>query len=154
VSDHWLTIGARVARPHDRVTRLDIRPGVGDVAGDVRRLDYLAETFDGVECHHVLEYLACWEAPIAAHELWRVLRTGGTLEASVPDMMACAQTLLNGNLAVLRNIYSPDPITEQQHRWGYTLQTFTALLRDAGFVGIATVAPTEPHEVRVRAHKP
>jgi predicted SAM-dependent methyltransferase len=153
VSEHWLTIGARVAREHERVTRLDIRPSVGDVVGDVRALQFADATFDGIECHHVLEHLLPWDARGAVRELWRVLRPGGVLEASVPDLTLCAQTLLAGNLAILSNIYSPDFASEQQHRWGYTVSTFMALLREAGFVGVITIPVTEPHEMRMRAYR-
>jgi len=74
----------------------------------------------------------------------------------VPDMAACALTLLKGDLAVLRNIYSPHPEPAQQHRWGYTVATLAILLAMAGFVDLEEQphSPQDPHEIRMRARKP
>lgn len=148
----WLGFGAR--GEHEGVLLVDIRPGVGAAIEDVRHLSFGDATFDGVEFHHVLEHLTPEDGAIALLELWRVLKPGGRLELSCPEMAACAQTLLAGNLAVLINIFSPHPEDAQRHRWGYTWQTARQAMERAGFQGIGPMPVTEPHELRLCGVKP
>jgi predicted SAM-dependent methyltransferase len=143
----WLGFGAR--GEHDGVLLVDVRPGVGAAVEDARRLSFADETFDGIEFHHVIEHLTPEDGAIALREIWRVLKPGGRLELSCPDLAACAQTLLAGNLLVLENIFSPHPEEAQRHRWGYTWQTARQALHQARFCNIRALPITEPHELRL-----
>ena len=86
---------------------------------------------------------------------FRVMRPGARLEISVPDLISCARLVLEGNLQILENIFSPHEDEEQRHRWGYTMQTLSNLLSGIGFVDINRVpSPIDPNEVRVECIKP
>lgn len=148
----WIGFGAR--REHPKTKLYDIRPGVGDAVGDIRQLPMLSRTVDGIECHHVIEHLTPEDGQVALKECWRVLRPGGILELSCPDLEACARTLLAGNLEILMNIYSPHAEEAQRHRWGYTWASLLAAVIAAGFTEVVPLPLTEPHEIRLRARKP
>ena len=150
---NWLSFGERTEQMG--ALRVDIRPGVADEIADIRKLPYVNNSFDGVECYHVLEHLILTEAAVAAGELWRVLKPGGVLKMAVQDMLKCAETLLSGNVQVMWNIYSPSPEAALRHRWGYTFETLKELLSDAQFRNITRVAshPADPHEIRIKAIK-
>jgi predicted SAM-dependent methyltransferase len=149
----WLTFGPRTA--HADALRVDILP-IADVQGDIRALTFADGTFAGVEAAHVLEHLLPEEAVPAVRECWRVLRAGGIFEVAVPDLEACARTLLAGDLRILQNIYSPSAEPAWQHRWGYTYVSLDELIRGAGFGALAWLRPhpSDPHEICLRAHKP
>ena len=55
-------------------------------AGSVTALPYAAETFDRALCLDVLEHLSYEEQPHALAELHRVLKPGGSLLVSVPNL--------------------------------------------------------------------
>ncbi len=142
----WLSIGARTEHPGS--VRVDIR-SVADVVADVCRLPFADGSFEGVECFHVLEHLLPDGARVALSELYRVCRLGGDVEIAVPDLLACARTLLSGNEQVLLNIYSPDPQEAQQHRWGYTPRSLVELLRPRlRQLRQMPSHPLDPHEMR------
>jgi predicted SAM-dependent methyltransferase len=152
----WLAIGATSDRPaeHGDIVTLDIRPGVAMMQGDVRCMPcFFAETFEGVELHHVLEHLERDEAPGALREIWRVLKPGGELHISTPDMLLLAEDLLHGNTQLLINIYSPDTEPAQHHRWGYTPDTMRELLRECGFVDIEPASTIDGHGLRFHCKK-
>lgn len=150
--DNWLSFGGRTE--HKGALTVDLRP-VASRIEDIRCLSFKDESFDGVECHHVIEHLIPKDGKRAVSELYRVMKPGAELAASVPDLMACARLVLQGNIQILENIFSPHEDEEQRHRWGYTVSMFKTLLTDAGFVGIENIpSPIDPNEVRVRCRKP
>jgi SAM-dependent methyltransferase len=134
---------------------MDIREGVADYVGDVTKIPLPNESLTGVECIHVLEHLLPEAATVAVLEIKRVLKPGGVALFAVPDMEACAKTLLSGELAVLANIFSPSDKIALQHRWGYTKKTLRDLLTNAGFSKVVQLPhhPTDPHEVRMECTK-
>lgn len=147
----WLGFGERYE--HDNILMVDIRPGVASKTEDVRQLSFENNTFEGIELHHVIEHMTEADADLALAECLRVLKPGGQLHISSPDLEACARTLLAGNLEVLMNIYSPHPEVAQQHKWGYTQRSMRTKLVKAGFKEIRQAAITEPHEFRFVAIK-
>ena len=66
---------------------LDRYPFSGvDVVRDLRRgLPFNDDTFDGLRAHHVLEHFAGEDLLFLVNEVWRVVRSGGILEITVPD---------------------------------------------------------------------
>lgn len=146
--DDWLSFGEKTE--HFGALRIDSRP-VADQVHDIRDLSaFQKSSFAGVECHHVLEHLLPWDAPIALGELHKVMRPGATLEISVPDLALCSRLVLEGNTQIFENIFSPHEEEEQRHRWGYTMSTLTNVLSNAGFVEIKRVpSPIDPNEIRI-----
>lgn len=148
----WLSFGSRTEHPGALQVDILRLPAVA-VQADIRALPFAAETFAGVECLAVIEHLGPQDAPLAARELWRVLKRAGCLVVATHDILACARTLLNGNLAVLHNIYSPHASAPLRHQWGYTWGTFADLFVTAGFTAWQRLPLTEPHEIRAQASK-
>lgn len=79
--------------------------------GSLTSLPFDDATFDGILCTEVLEHIP--DDRLAARELARVSRPGALIVASVPRIPA-----------------PPDP---HHAREGYSVESFTALLNDAGF---------------------
>jgi len=121
----WLSFGPVAHHPGS--LRVDIRP-VADVVADIRNLPFADETFEGVECWHVLEHLLPWEANVAVREMARVTQPGGIVEIAVPDLKACARLVLIGNPGGVRMLYSAHPEPAQRHRYGYTAASLARLL--------------------------
>jgi predicted SAM-dependent methyltransferase len=84
---HRLNWGCGPVRPREWVNS-DLEPGEGvDLPCDIRDgLPVADETFDCVVSIHVLEQLPYLELDAALRELRRVLKAGGTLRLSVPDL--------------------------------------------------------------------
>lgn len=68
--------------PGLRYVSCDIRPGVGDVVCDARRLPFRDREFDVIYACHVINMIGDYQA--ALRELYRVLRPGGLAVAQVP----------------------------------------------------------------------
>lgn len=84
---HRLNWGCGPVRPRGWVNS-DVEPGDGvDLACDIRDgLPVPDDTFDCVVSIHVLEQLPYLELDAALRELRRVLKPGGTIRLSVPDL--------------------------------------------------------------------
>lgn len=79
--------------------------------GSLTALPFDDNTFDGILCTEVLEHIP--DDRLAARELARVARPGALIVASVPRI--------------------PAPYDPNHAREGYSVESFTALLDDAGF---------------------
>jgi len=133
----------------DTVILLDIRPSVGVLVGDIRDMNMFEDnTFSRIEVFHVLEHLWPNEVIGALLELKRVLEPGGLLEVSVPNILACAATLLTGNREILHNIYGTfEAVPFTDHKFGYTPELFESILNDVGFSKVERVTEHDMHEM-------
>lgn len=151
-----LAIGSRceVCEKDDEVCIVDIREGVGNIVGDVHNLYMFADDeFDRIEFHHVLEHIWPNEVVDVLKELKRVLKAGGVLELSVPDMIACAKTLLMGNRQILNNIFGTFEEPEYtSHKFGYTADTLEPILKSV-FSNVRNVPRKDEHEMRYECIK-
>jgi len=96
-------------------------------------------TFDYVFISHMLEHLYPWQAVFCMHEVNRVLKDGGIVRISVPDLdriianyhaLSSHQFLLNFFECDQRNF-------KNQHHWQYNEESLTELLRDkSGFAKV------------------
>jgi predicted SAM-dependent methyltransferase len=85
--DAWLNIGGSAKKDGWKV--LNIQPGAHvDHAGDVRDLTRFADqSWDAVYASHTLEHLGYQkQLPAVLNEINRILRPGGKLFVSVPDL--------------------------------------------------------------------
>lgn len=92
----------------------------------VEQLPYPDETFSGVVCSSVLEYLK--EPGAALREFERVLKPGGTLLISVPNSQSALRHLQRALHAVIRV-----PRYMRYSRNAYTTESFNELLSQHGF---------------------
>lgn len=99
-----------------------------------------AESFEEVRCWESLEHLRLPDAQQALREFHRILKPGGILDLTVPDVPELVSQLLAGSLSFhdfLLNIYGDQTAIEDahllSHRWGWSAETLAADLADAGF---------------------
>ena len=82
-----------------------------------------ANSFDYVVLSHTLEHFGCGEAVGLVMESHRVLKAGGSLIVSVPDIRALAQRWLDGGLSTqiyVTNLYGAYMGSEDdRHKWGF-----------------------------------
>lgn len=118
--------------------------------GSLTALPYEAATFDRALCLDVLEHLTFEEQPRALAELYRVLKPGGELLVSVPNLahlQSRVHFLLTGRL--IRTA------SEQKHPGDRPAADYIDMARRAGFTLIARrgIFPTVPVITRfIRKH--
>lgn len=100
------------------------------------KADVLAVTFEHVDelvAYHLLEHLTHSDAAFLLAKAKAWMRQGGTLEVETPDM----EEILNRGPTAPNwptYIYGGQEHEGELHRWGYTLDTLTKLVADAGWV--------------------
>ena len=112
---------------------------VADKFADITQLDYPPQSVDEVRLHHVFEHfstaqalglLCCWAG-------W--LKTGGRLHLETPDVMACAQMLVDENTSytdkqvVLRHMFGSHEAHWAVHKDGWYAGKFEYVLKELGF---------------------
>ena len=138
--------------PDWREVRLDIDPTVNpDLIGSMTDMSaVLNNSVDAVYSSHNLEHLYAHEVPIALAEFYRVLKPGGFVLITLPDIQAVAQHVAQGNLEEPLYISAVGPITAldilyglrtaiangnhfMAHRTAFTAKTLCQKLEQAGF---------------------
>jgi SAM-dependent methyltransferase len=117
----------------------------------VTRLPFSEGSFDRVLCLDVLEHLAYADQPVALAEMHRVLRAGGELLVSVPNLahlQSRVQFLLRGRL--IRTA------SEYKHPGDRPIGEYLRLAAAAGFtlVGRRGIFPTIPIVTRLVRRNP
>lgn len=119
--------------------------------GSLTQLPYAGNSFDRALCLDVLEHLTFAEQPVAIAELFRVLRPGGQLLVSVPNLahlQSRIQFLLRGRL--IRTA------SELKHPGDRPAGDYIAIGRRAGFTLIDRrgIFPTLPVVTRLIRRNP
>jgi predicted SAM-dependent methyltransferase len=170
-----LHIGGREARAGWEI--LDVLPGPHvDHLGNALDLSRFADdSFAEVYASHVLEHFDYKEElPAALQEWHRVLRPGGVLRLSVPDLDILAHLLLqrhqfdvNQRFQIMRMIFGGHVDAYDHHRVGLNQDFMSAYLARAGFEKLQrvnrhalfadtseTVVAGTPISLNVNAFKP
>ena len=138
--------------------RLDIDPDVApDIQASITDMPMVGNaTVDAVWSSHNLEHLAPHEVAIALAEFFRVLRPGGFLLATVPDLQQVASLVAEDKLEDAAYISAMGPIAPldmlyglrqalangnhfMAHRTGYTATTLEAACTRAGFAPVRVI---------------
>lgn len=111
---------------------------------DINFLPYAANSFDGILCSSVLEYVD--DPAVALREFRRVLSPGGWLAISVPNRISLLRRGLEAVHAVTRLFGKPWPAYLQYSIHRYSVSEFQDVLRSAGFesVGFAGCGTSLP----------
>jgi SAM-dependent methyltransferase len=143
----------RFRTPEWRELRLDIDPQMRpDIVGNMVDLDEVvpSESVDAVWSSHNIEHVYAHEVPQVFAEFLRVLRPGGLMLVTTPDLQRAAERIASGRLEDPLYEAEAGPITPldmvyghgreisrgfhfMAHRTGYTSRTLERKLRDAGF---------------------
>jgi len=138
-----------------------------DVCSDLRTLPYAEGSVDRVAAIHVLEHFYEWEALPLITEWQRVLKPGGVMILELPCMdkvlsylVRCVRESVPANLAFSWWVFWGNPAYHSPamcHKWGYTIDSVQALLRQAGFVEIQMERPRyhfAERDMRITGRKP
>jgi predicted SAM-dependent methyltransferase len=104
------------------------------------------ESVDAIYSRHTLEHLTQGDGRTALKEWYRVLKTGGTVQIIVPDLIYHTRQLLvaykNNDVKNLEHamagFYGWQDISrggsaEDSHKWGYTEKSLLTLIKTSGF---------------------
>lgn len=141
--------------PEWREIRLDIEPRVQpDIVASITDMHPVAtDSMDAVWSSHNLEHLEAFQVPIALGEFLRVLKRGGKLLITLPDLQTIAKLVAEDKLEDAAYVSPAGPIAPidtiyghrasiaagmpyMAHRTGFTLRTLTGALQRAGFAQI------------------
>lgn len=142
-----------------------------DVLCDLHALSpFPSDSADEVLAVHVVEHFWRWEVIDIIKEWRRVLKPGGKIILECPNLIsACQEFLADPDRAAGAGpegqrsmwVFYGDPKWRDPlmvHRWGYTPQSLTAVLSEAGFVHIrqepAQFKLREPRDMRIVGEKP
>lgn len=126
-------------KPIPGVINCDLHSELADRRIDALDLsDFESGSVDLVEHHHLLEHLSIRDADAGFDEWWRVLRPGGLLVITCPDLDAVARTWLRAGPEARRSeiihfIYGSQEHPGMYHRSGYDRRRLVELLRRRGF---------------------
>ncbi|HWH75291.1 MAG TPA: methyltransferase domain-containing protein [Methylibium sp.] len=138
--------------------RLDIDVAIQpDIVGTMTDMSAVATaSVDAVFSSHNVEHLYPHEVPMALAEFRRVLRPGGFVVITCPDLQAVAQLIAEDKLTEPAYVSAAGPITPldilyghrppmaagnlyMAHRCGFTQKVLTATLQAAGFPTVAAL---------------
>ncbi len=127
---------------------VDARPGVNpDIVASVDALPMFEDgTVDTIEACHLFEHLPVHEARRALTEWFRLLKSGGALLLELPNFEACVRMIgahrdEHGHDLGMIGLFGWPVCVEadgvaQVHKWGWTPDSLTGALREAGFADV------------------
>ncbi len=152
--------------------RVDIDPDVKpDVVDDIRTLkNFENASADGVYSSHNLEHLHFNDVHVALKTFYRVLKPGGRVFITMPDLALACQFIASGDPFTILYHSPAGPITpidvvfgyrpwtynnpHQQHRCGFTKDVLEQLLFDCGFCNIQVIREKNTFALWCMASKP
>lgn len=141
-------------KPGWREIRLDINPDAKpDIVASMTDMSPVeSNSADAIWHSHALEHLAHHEVPVALSEFYRVLRPGGHVFMRMPDVETAAELILKVGLHAVAYESPAGPVTPRdllyghwrmaaddpwmQHKTGFTRETLSAALLEAGFTNV------------------
>lgn len=113
---------------------------VPDIVCDLKALSIAYDSADMIHLGHCIEHFGLGECNALLRELHRILKPGGSLIVTVPDIRALAKRWLTGTLdtyTMMVNVYGPYAGHEtDRHRWGYDYDSLRLTILEAGFFNV------------------
>jgi len=140
-----LHIGGKEPREGWKI--LNIQPGEGvDFVGDVRDLAGFADdSWDEIYASHVLEHIPMQGTLPALQGLFRILKPGGKLMISVPDLETLCRLFTHPQLDkmsrfhVMTMMFGAQSDAHDFHYIGLNFEFLSEFLASAGFSGIERI---------------
>lgn len=107
-----------------------------DVIDDIRQLEqFNTNTISVIYICHTLEHLTRFQYSSALKRWYQLLKKGGVLRISVPDMEnLCKYYIETGDLNLIRGtLYGGQDYKENFHHWGWDFNELSKDLEHAGF---------------------
>ncbi|HEX4805482.1 MAG TPA: methyltransferase domain-containing protein [Conexibacter sp.] len=156
-----------------RELRLDIDPRMlPDIVADITGMPEVpAASVDAVWSSHNIEHVFAYQVPRVFEEFLRVLRPGGSVLVTTPDLQRAAERIASGRLDDPLYDSPAGPVTpldmvyghgreisrgfeEMAHRTGYTARSLERALREAGFVDVRVRREREDLALWAEARRP
>lgn len=144
-----LHIGGQEAHPDWKILDIEQRPEV-DFVGDAANLEQFAdESVEAIYASHVLEHFYHSlndELMQTLGEWYRVLKPGGKLYISVPDLRTLCWLFLNPNMTpmdrhyIMRIIFGGQTNPFDVHKVGFDADILALYLQEVGFQGYELVS--------------
>lgn len=113
--------------------RTEMKP---TIVADIRKIPRDNATYDEILLQSVLEHFGKRQFAGVIREAHRLLKVGGKLIVSVPDMVKVSHTIIEDPKDVNRTInliYGEQDYAENQHKWGWTFESLKHDLEIFGF---------------------
>jgi protein O-GlcNAc transferase len=142
--------------PEWKELRLDIDPAnEPDIVGSMLNMEAVAaDSVDAIYSSHNIEHVYAHEVPLVLKEFLRVLKPGGFLVVTCPDLQTVAHLIAEdkltdvayqspaGPITPLDILYGYRPALAQgnhfmAHKCGFTLKVLLATLKSEGFQSVA-----------------
>jgi predicted SAM-dependent methyltransferase len=140
-----LHIGGESAKPGWKILNIQPKPSV-DYIGDISDLSqFETNTFEEVYASHVFEHVMQKDILKTLEGIYRIIKHGGQLHISVPDMDKLCALYLNKELNfeqrwhVMRMIFGGQVDSFDFHYAGWNNESLSAYLNHAGFSQIIKV---------------
>lgn len=116
-----------------------------DLVCDARRLPFRAESVARIETFHMIEHLPRHSFSAALIEWNRVMEPGADLIIECPDFDEAVRQYVAGQKHRINNLFGLQRHEGDYHRFGYSIESLTDALREAGFGNIRPATPTDSH---------
>lgn len=127
------------------ISRSDLATRDPELFCDLKKLKLADNVADEAMAIHVIEHFYEWEVIPLLKEWLRVLKPGAMLVIECPDVMKSAKNLVDGTAfqESMWGLYGDPRHCDEYmvHRWGWTPETLTEYLKEAGFRKIKSCDP-------------
>ena len=130
--------GLNPKKPLDEWTHLDFNsaPHI-EIVCDWKKIDLPNESVDEIWLGDVIEHIPLWEEVEVLGEWNRILKNGGVIGGSTPNIMKTFHDYINGVLPIreilVPRLYGWTDRPTEQHYITHTEETLTKLFADHGF---------------------
>ncbi len=131
----------------DGFVNVDIQADLNpDEVMDVRYLDGIDDnSIELINADHVIEHFPHWQTRTILKLWFNKLKPGGQLEMTCPDMGGIAQDIIDKKKTIdelMWDIYGKQDNPWNYHCAGFTAESITHILEDAGFFVVMCVPKT------------